>query len=166
METKDSIGCIAVICGSASDNPLLSFVLHMSAAISYGNTVVIVLDETCPVPALDLYEVLETSDMPDGVINILSGNRQHLAKYLVEHQQVNSVWYINDQNKMSEDELLMQQFIKFTSNYSLKQSWLINFPIQFVAEENSVATNYLNEIQKNSVQFKYVHIPMGVIFAN
>jgi aldehyde dehydrogenase (NAD+) len=123
-------------------------------------------DEAFPVPALDFYEILETSDMPDGVCNILSGSRQHLTKYLVEHQQLSAVWYINESNeaKINDEELLIQQFIKFTSNHSLKHTWIINNSMQI--ENGSVGRNYLKEVQKNSVQHKYIHIPMGVIFAN
>jgi len=169
MEIKEALGCIAIICGYKSSKPLLSFVLHLVAAISNGNTVVIVPDETCPCLALDLYEIFETSDMPDGVINILSGSRHHLTKYLVEHQQVNSLWYINDSGNSStngqEDELLMQQFIRFTSNFNLKHCWLINNEINLKTNEN-ISKIYLQELKANSVQYKYVHIPMGVIFAN
>jgi len=169
MEIKEPLGCIAIICGFKSSTPLYSFILHLTAAISYGNTVVIVPDETCPCPALDLYEILETSDMPDGVINILSGQRHHLTKYLVEHQQVNAVWYINDDlksNTLSSDEQLMQQFIRFTSNYNLKHCWLINNEINMNNNNDSVSKHYLQELKNNSVQYKYAHIPMGVIFAN
>ena len=105
-------------------------------------------DETCPVPELDSYEILETSDMPDGVCNILSGSRQHLAKYLVEHQQVSAIWYINDSDdaKKSDKELQKQQFIKLESSHSLKNIWLANYSIQI--ENGYVAKNYLREVQK------------------
>ena len=164
MEIKESLGCVAIVCDSKSKSPLLSFILHMIGAIAHGNTVVIVPDETYPVLALDLYEVLETSDVPDGVCNILTGNRYHLTKYLVEHQQVSALWYLNESNELTGDELAMQQFVRFTSGFSLKQSWLVNIPLP--VNENTVDRAYLYEMQKQSSQFKYVHIPMGVIFAN
>lgn len=76
MEIKEALGCIAIVCGhnSSNPNPLLSFVLHLFGAIASGNTVVIVPDEKFPTLALDLIEVFETSDMPPGVVNILSGS--------------------------------------------------------------------------------------------
>lgn len=166
MEIKESLGCVAIVCDSKSKYPLLSFVLHMTGAIAHGNTVVIIPDETCPVLALDLYEVLETSDMPDGVCNILTGGRYHLSKYIVEHQQVSAVWYLNETNQLQGDELAMQQFIRFTSSHSLKNAWLVNIPLPVIQNCLAVDKAYLYEIQKHSNQFKYVHIPMGVIFAN
>ena len=173
MEIKEAIGCIGIICGHNSDdgNPLLSFIIHLVAAIAHGNTVVIVPDEKCPTLALDLYEILEASDMPDGVINILSGSKQHLTKYLCEHQQVNAIWYMADFSKqdienkqISDAELLVQQFIKYTSGHSMKQTWFINSPVQ--TDENGINKCYLSQLHHNSVQNKYVHIPMGTIFAN
>lgn len=56
MQQSEAIGCIAIICGHTK-YPLLSFIVHMMAAIAYGNSVVIVPDEKWPIPALDLYEV-------------------------------------------------------------------------------------------------------------
>ena len=56
LELNESIGCIAIVCG-ASNYPLLSFIIHMMAAIANGNSIIIVPDEASPVPALDLYEV-------------------------------------------------------------------------------------------------------------
>ncbi len=77
MEIKEALGCISIICGhnESDPNPLLTFIAHLFGAISHGNTVVIVPDEKCPTLALDLIEIFETSDMPDGVVNILSGSQ-------------------------------------------------------------------------------------------
>ncbi len=86
MEIKEAIGCIAIVCGhnEVDPNPLLSFVLHLFGAIAYGNTVVIVPDEKCPTLALDLIEVFETSDMPGGVVNILSGSKKSNIIFLLK----------------------------------------------------------------------------------
>lgn len=173
MEIKEALGVVAIVCGhnSVDSTPLLSTILHMSAAIAHGNSVIIVPDEKFPTLALDLIEILETSDLPAGVVNILSGNKHHLAKHLCEHQQVNAIWYINDQTKttiegreVSSIELEAQQFIRFTSNFSYKQNWLISTPIDY--NQQGFDRAYLRQLHDNSTQNKYVHIPMGIIFAN
>lgn len=173
MEVKEALGIVAIVCGhnTANPNPLLSFVLHMVGAIAHGNSVIVVPDEKFPTLALDLCEVFETSDLPGGVVNVLCGSKHHLTKHLCEHQQVSAIWYMNDQTSESIEkrqflspDVDAQQFIRYTSNFSLKQSWLISTPLE--CNENGFNKVYLNEIRDHSTQNKYVHIPMGTIFAN
>ena len=170
MELIEPLGVIAIVCGHDADNafPLLTFVLHFVAAIANGNTVVIVPDEKVPLPAVDLYEIFEFSDFPDGIVNILTGNKQHLAKYLCEHQAVNAIWYMSDLVKGVEElsEFQAQQFIRYTSNFSLKSNWLVSSRLSINENELCVSDEYLNELCLNSTQSKFVHVPMGTIFAN
>ncbi len=163
MEQNEPLGCIAIICDSKSNHPLLSFILHLISAIAYGNTVIIVPDERMPLPALDIYEIFEASDMPDGVINILSGNKHHLTKYLCEHQQVKSIWYLYDESAL-ESELNSLRFIKHASNFSLKQTWLVSS--QIPVNSDNVSRSYINELAFESTQAKFIHVPIGTIFAN
>jgi aldehyde dehydrogenase (NAD+) len=58
-----------------------------------GNRVVAVPSQNMPLAATDLYQVLETSDVPSGVINIVTGARDELAKTLAGHDDVAAVWY-------------------------------------------------------------------------
>lgn len=108
-----------------------------------------------------------------GVVNILSGNKQHLTKYLCEHQQVHSIWYMSDINKgkLSENDLSAIRFIKYTSNFNMKRNWFINSNDVFNQNdtailESALENEYSSEIGLQSVQYKYIHIPYGVIFAN
>ena len=73
--------------------PLLAFVTLVAPAIAMGNTVVAVPSERHPLAATDFYPVLETSDVPGGVVNIVTGARDALAKVLAEHADVDAVWY-------------------------------------------------------------------------
>jgi len=75
------------------DAPLLAFVSLVAPAIAMGNTVVAIPSERWPLAATDLYSVLETSDVPAGVVNIVTGARDVLAAVLAEHDDVNAVWY-------------------------------------------------------------------------
>lgn len=173
MEIKEALGVVAIICGHDSSNPtpLLSFILYMTAAIAHGNTVIIVPDEKFPTLALDVCQIFETSDLPDGVVNIITGSKHHLAKHLCEHQQLNAIWYMNDVTKneienriISEVDLEAQQFLKYTASFSGKKTWFINSPAE--CDEQGVSKVHLNQMHDLSVQNKYVHIPMGIIFAN
>jgi aldehyde dehydrogenase (NAD+) len=173
MEVKEPLGSIAILCGHTDstnkNSPLLQFVLHLVAAISYGNSVIIVPDERFPLPALDLYEIFDTSDMPGGVVNILTGNKQHLAKYLSEHQQVSAVWYlynVNDEQKLVEEqERFALQFLGYTSSFSLKRNWFMASSL-ISNTELLFNSGYLNELELNSTQSKFVYVPIGTIFAN
>jgi aldehyde dehydrogenase (NAD+) len=103
-----------------------------------------------------------------GVINILYGNKHHLTKYLTEHQQVNAIWYMADGS--NKDDLTAIQFIKYSSNFNLKQNWFINMNqfknLQGKDYEKFLERDYSFELKRHSIQYKYISIPMGVIFAN
>jgi aldehyde dehydrogenase (NAD+) len=62
-----------------------------------GNRVVIVPSQMHPLAATDFYQVLETSDMPDGVVNIVTGARDALAQVLAEHRGVEALWYFGNE---------------------------------------------------------------------
>ncbi len=70
---------------------LLGLVAELAPALAAGNTVVAVLSEPAPLPGLDLGEVLGVSDLPGGVVNLLSGRRDELAAALAAHPGVNAV---------------------------------------------------------------------------
>ncbi len=82
-------GVVAVIAPQASS--LLGFVSVVAPAVVSGNTVVAVASERCPLPAVSLSEVLATSDVPDGVINVLTGRTAEIAPWLASHMDVNAI---------------------------------------------------------------------------
>ena len=73
--------------------PLLGLVSLVAPAIAMGNTIIVVPSQTHPLAATDFYQVLETSDVPAGVVNIVTGDKDALAKVLAEHDDVDAVWY-------------------------------------------------------------------------
>lgn len=83
-------GIIAVTCPNQS--PLLSFLTMAASAVCAGNTVVTVPSQAYPLLATDLMQVLETSDLPGGVINIVTGDTATLTKTLGEHDAVDGLW--------------------------------------------------------------------------
>lgn len=76
----------------APDSPaLLGLVSTVASVIAGGNACVVLASETCPLPAVSFGEVLATSDLPGGVVNLLTGKRGELTKWLAEHMDVNAV---------------------------------------------------------------------------
>lgn len=88
FSTPEPTGVVAVV---APDSPLLGLVSVVAPAIVSGNTAVVVASEPAPLPAITLAEVLATSDLPAGVINILTGRRAELAPWLADHMDVNAI---------------------------------------------------------------------------
>ena len=82
-------GVVAVIAPEASS--LLGFVSVVAPAVVSGNTVVALASERFPLPAVTLSEVLATSDVPDGVINVLTGRMAEIAPWLASHMDVNAI---------------------------------------------------------------------------
>lgn len=87
--TPESTGVVAVL---APDNPsLLGLVSLIAPVILSGNSAVVLASEKYPLPALTLGEVLATSDLPGGVVNILAGKRAELAPHFATHMDINSI---------------------------------------------------------------------------
>ena len=75
------------------DAPLLGFVSLMAPIIANGNRAVIIPSDIYPLAATDFYQVLETSDVPAGVVNIITGEHDVLTPTLADHEEINALWY-------------------------------------------------------------------------
>jgi len=82
-------GVVAVL--APQDSPLLGLVSVIAPAIVSGNTAVVVASERYPLPAVTLSEVLATSDVPGGVVNVLTGRLAEVAPWLASHMDVNAI---------------------------------------------------------------------------
>ena len=82
-------GVVGIIAPDAP--PLLGLIAELAPALAAGNVVVAVLSEASPLPGLDLAEALGVSDVPGGVVNLLSGRRGELAKALGAHRDLNAI---------------------------------------------------------------------------
>jgi acyl-CoA reductase-like NAD-dependent aldehyde dehydrogenase len=89
FSVPEPTGVVAVIAPGASS--LLGFVSVVAPAVVTGNTVVALASERCPLPAVSLTEVLATSDVPAGVINVLTGRTAEVAPWLASHMDVNAI---------------------------------------------------------------------------
>jgi aldehyde dehydrogenase (NAD+) len=87
---NEAIGVIGIVC--PNENPLLGFISLVAPAIAVGNRVVVVPSEAHPLSATDMYQVFDTSDLPGGVVNIVTGSADELARTLAAHSDVDAVW--------------------------------------------------------------------------
>ena len=89
FSTPEPTGVVGIFC---PDSPsLLGLVASIAPAIVAGNSTVVLASEQFPLPAISLAEALATSDLPAGVINLLSGERQELATHFSSHMDVNAI---------------------------------------------------------------------------
>ncbi|GAA2074466.1 aldehyde dehydrogenase family protein [Streptomyces albiaxialis] len=89
LSTPEPTGVVAVL--APQDSSLLGLVSVLAPVIVTGSTAVVVASERAPLPALSLAEVLATSDVPGGVVNVLSGRTAEIARPLAAHQDVNAL---------------------------------------------------------------------------
>ena len=114
MTVNEPYGTMGIV--ASDEAPLLSLLSLILPAITLGNRVVAIAAQSHPLVAARLYQVFETSDIPDGVINLLTGERDVLAKTLAEHDDVAALWYCG-----SEEGSAM---VETASAGNLKHTWV------------------------------------------
>jgi aldehyde dehydrogenase (NAD+) len=92
---NEAIGTVGVIC--PREAPLLGFLSVVMPALAVGNTVIAVPSEAYPLIAGDLYQLFDTSDLPAGALNIVTGYTSQLLKPLAEHDDVDAIWCFGDE---------------------------------------------------------------------
>ena len=123
LAVPEPIGVVGVIC--PDEAPLLAFVSLLAPVIAMGNRCVIVPSERMPLPALDLCQVLETSDVPAGVVNIVTGDREELTATLAMHDQVDCLWYFGSKEGSKRVEEWAAAAVKRTwVNHGRGRDWL------------------------------------------
>jgi aldehyde dehydrogenase (NAD+) len=95
--------------------PLLGFVSTVAAAVAMGNTVVALPSEHFPLAATDLYQVFDTSDLPGGVVNLVTGLRRELVSVLADHDDVDALWSFGSAEEARE--------VETRSVGNLKRTW-------------------------------------------
>ncbi|MGC2814824.1 MAG: aldehyde dehydrogenase family protein, partial [Candidatus Acidiferrum sp.] len=88
------VGTIGIRC--PTEMPLLGFLSLVMPALAMGNTVVAIPSEVYPLITGDLYQIFETSDLPDGAVNIVTGRPTELLKTLAEHDDIDAIWCFAD----------------------------------------------------------------------
>jgi len=123
MALPEPVGILAQI--APEHSPLLSTISLIAPAIAMGNRVVFVPSQKFASVALELVQTFETSDIPAGVINIVSGNKQDLAEQLAGHADADAMWCWADQNVIASVESISARDLKrLWVNDDLDRNWI------------------------------------------
>jgi aldehyde dehydrogenase (NAD+) len=95
LAMNEAIGTVGVIC--PREAPLLGFLSTVMPALAVGNTVIAIPSEAYPLITGDLYQLFDTSDLPGGALNIVTGYTSQLLKTLAEHDDVDAIWSFGDE---------------------------------------------------------------------
>jgi aldehyde dehydrogenase (NAD+) len=148
MAMNEALGTVGVICPEHA--PLLGFLSLVAPLVAAGNTVVAVPSEAYPLIAGDLYQVFDTSDVPAGVINMVSGRPADLAKVLAEHDDVDALWCHGSHELCA--------MTKRLSVGNLKQTWTNEGrEIDFFSGPGAAGRWYL----EHAYQVKNIWVPYG-----
>jgi len=148
LAMPEAMGVIGIAC--PDEYPLLGFISLAAPVIAMGNTLVVIPSQRSPLSATDCYQVLETSDLPNGVVNIVIGDRETLSQVLADHDDVDAMWYFGSAEGSKNVELASAGNMKRTwVNYGHPRNWLD--PVQSEGEE------FLRE----ATQVKNIWIPYG-----
>jgi aldehyde dehydrogenase (NAD+) len=148
LAMHEPIGVVGVAC--PDEAPLLAFISLVAPLIAMGNRVVVVPSERHPLAATDFYQVLETSDMPGGVVNIVTGNRDGLVKVLAEHDDVDALWVFGSQDASAAAERLSIGNLKRT---------LVDHGLMFDWYDKAACEGPI--LLRHAVQVKNIWIPYG-----
>lgn len=94
LAMHEPVGVLGAVC--PDEAPLLGFVSAIAPALALGNSVIAIPSETAPLAATDFYQVADTSDLPAGALNIVTGLRSELVDSLAAHDDVEGLWYFAD----------------------------------------------------------------------
>ncbi len=142
LAMPEPMGVLAIV--MPDDHPLLALAALAAPALAMGNALVIVPSPKHPLSATDLYQVLETSDVPHGTVNIVTGQRDELAKTLSEHDDVDAIWYAGSTDG--------QAAVQKASAANMKRTWVMaaGGPLPDV-----------DEVLREATQVKNIWVPYG-----
>ena len=144
----EPVGVIGIAC--PEEFPLLGFVSLLAPAIARGNTAVVLPSEKYPLSATDFYQLLDTSDVPGGVVNIVTGGLDHLTQTLAGHDDVDGIWYFGTAEG--------SRWVERLSAENMKRTW-VNYgqPRDWLNEAEGAGAEFLY----HATQVKNVWVPMG-----
>jgi aldehyde dehydrogenase (NAD+) len=145
---NEPIGIVGIAC--PDECPLLGFVSLVAPAIAMGNRVVALPSQRWPLAVTDFYQVLDTSDVPNGVVNIVTGIRDDLVKLLADHDEVDAVWYVGP--------AAGSKIVEAASIGNMKRTW-VNYGRQRDWLDPRVGEG--REFLRQAVQVKNIWVPYG-----
>lgn len=148
LAMPEPIGVMGVVCSDGA--PLLGFISAVLPAVAMGNTVVAIPSAAAPLSATDLYHVFDSSDVPAGVINIVTGVRTELTETLAAHDDVDGVWYFAGDEGGRTVELL--------SAGNMKRTWVTH---GYVPDWWDARQGGGREFLRHATQVKNIWVPYG-----
>jgi len=142
---NEPLGIVGIVAPQAA--PLLGFVSLLAPVIATGNRAVIIPSDVYPLAATDFYQVLETSDVPAGVVNIITGEHDVLTPTLAEHDEVNGLWYFGKAGGVAS--------VEAASIGNLKQVW------SHKEQQVDWAKAYGRRYMEKASQVKNIWVPYG-----
>ena len=149
LAMKEPLGVMTSIL--SDDSPLLNLVTVMGSVFSTGNTNIIVPGQKTSLIATELYQVLDTSDVPGGYVNILTAKENEMNKTLSQHENIEGIWYFGA------DSAQRSEIVKNTTS-NIKRYWC---PEEKHLDWANVSEEFLNEFLYQSTQVKNIWIPYG-----
>lgn len=145
LKTHEPCGIIGAICPQKS--PLLGLITVLAAGLSMGNRMILVASEISPLVATELYQILDTSDVPKGSVSILTGSHQDLAAPLAAHMDIAALWSFSSTE--------VSKIVETHSALNLKRTW-----VNHGYETDWEALDY-SEFLTESIEPKTIWIPFG-----
>ncbi|KAK5856811.1 hypothetical protein PBY51_008381 [Eleginops maclovinus] len=149
LSLPEALGVVGVVL--PDKNPLLSMVTLLGAAIAYGNAVILIPSEKSPLPALTFIQVLQASDLPAGLVNVITGSRDQLTAALANHSVIKAIWYWGSAEGV--------QFLQHSCSSPLKTLLLSSQQKGGKGARDWTHPSVLEEMGRNAVQWKSVWIP-------
>ena len=147
LAVREPVGVIGALC--PDEMPLLGLVSVMAPAIAMGNRVVLVPSAPFPLAATDFYQILDTSDLPGGVVNLITGAHEDLAPVLAAHLDVDAVWSFSSTD--------LSAVIEGESAGNLKRTWVNNGLARDWMGPEGEGRGFLDQ----STEVKTVWVPYG-----
>ncbi len=142
LAMPEPLGVMAIML--PDDQPLLAFCSLAITAFAMGNALVVTPSAAHPLSVTDFYQVIETSDVPSGTINIVTGERDELAKTLAEHDDVDAMWFAGPP--------AAQTAVEKASAGSMKRTWIL---------PASGALPLTEDVLREATQIKNIWVPYG-----
>lgn len=141
---NEPVGVLGIVC--PDEAPLLGLVTLAGAALAMGNVVVAIPSAVDPIPGAELYRVLDASDVPAGVFNIVTGLHEELLPTLADHDDVDAIWAMVKPAVGAD--------VRRRSAGNLKQAWIETEAVDWAAGD-------LRVILRHATQVKNVWVPIG-----
>jgi len=148
LAMPEPLGVVGVV--APEEWPLLGFLSAVFPPVAMGNTVVAIPSGRWPLLATDLYQVFDTSDLPAGVINLVTGPREELSAVLAAHDDVDAMWYWGSAEGSGQVEKL--------SAGNLKQTW-VNHARQVAWDDPGQGEG--ETFLRHATQVKNIWVPYG-----